>query len=370
MFKTSPDMSEAAHYEVDNLVRGRNVNYPDVPVAASDSAQTRGLPLDMDTIRQFSFGHLDRSTPSQRPSTSGGPANTVDFAARRDAWRQETRDDLDFPLPSLTKQTIYYDFPAPGSLPTPDSCHSSPRDFLPLRKDSLAPSSIADSESESIIDVNMSALQMEIGMAIGSPTQAPAAWQAQGYPHAYNPLPEPMGMPMDGRDALPTPKHKSKWKVFGGLFGGRKQSPQTQNFYQLRSDRTPTEDVHHTPTRGWTVSEQPNKQKPGVQRSQTAPKRFNMQQIRDDNPEIFIDESRVKEDVAQPRTPGGGLLNIDIPDVHMERYSVMFGSLLGNPSESTPSLLMRRQATLERLKVVNEELALKVCFVYTLLESF
>jgi hypothetical protein len=56
-------------------------------------------------------------------------------------------------------------------------------------------------------------------------------------------------------------------------------------------------------------------------------------------------------------------LDVDIPSIHMERYSVMFGSSLQKPpgSSSSSSLLARRQATLDKLKTVNEALALKVC---------
>jgi hypothetical protein len=51
------------------------------------------------------------------------------------------------------------------------------------------------------------------------------------------------------------------------------------------------------------------------------------------------------------------LLNVDIPDVQMERYSVMFGSLLGKGG-SWQTLLARRSKHLEMLKTQKEE----VCF--------
>ncbi|OCL08230.1 hypothetical protein AOQ84DRAFT_376953 [Glonium stellatum] len=54
-----------------------------------------------------------------------------------------------------------------------------------------------------------------------------------------------------------------------------------------------------------------------------------------------------------PRTLGPGLmLDVDIPDIQMERYSVMFGSLL-RPDRSS-SLFIRRQANPEKLKPLNE----------------
>jgi len=355
-------MSEAVDQYAGIRVRGRNTDFPDVPTNASDTAQTpQGRPLDLATIRQFSFAQLERSTSQERPSTSGGLTHSTDFdfTVKRDAWKRETRDDLDFPLPSYTKQTIFYDFPRPGSLFTLDS--GSPGSFLPPRKDSLAPSSIA--ESDGVIEVNMSALQMEIGMAIGSPTQAPAAWQSYSYQQQnYSPSPD---MSLESRVTPQPMKPKSKWKMFGGLFGGKKQTVQAQNFYQLRPERTPVEENHQAPIRGWTTSEEhAAKQKPNVLRSHTAPDRFDMHYHSTETPEIVVDGSRVEES-TQVGSQAAGLLGVNIPDIQMERYSVMFGSLLER-SESTPSLLARRQATLERLKVVNDELAQKVSMTISL----
>lgn len=54
---------------------------------------------------------------------------------------------------------------------------------------------------------------------------------------------------------------------------------------------------------------------------------------------------------------GGLMLNVDIPSIEMERYSVMFGSVLQKPaSASSSALLARRQATLQKLKSVAESL--------------
>ena len=53
----------------------------------------------------------------------------------------------------------------------------------------------------------------------------------------------------------------------------------------------------------------------------------------------------------------GPMLDVDIPDIQMERYSVMFGSLLRPDRPS--SLFLRRQANPEKLKPLNE-LSMKV----------
>lgn len=338
-------------------MRVRDTEFPSVPSTVSDAAQTQPLPLDMNIIRQFNFTQQDRSALPERPSTSGGPANTADFVARKDAWKRETRDDLDFPLPSHSKQVLFYDFPLPGGLPTPDS---SPKGLRPPRTDSLAPSSprpvFVDEE-----EVTMATQRMDIGMAIGSPTQAPPSWQPQFYGQSYSPSPDPTEMSIDA-NIQPQPKQKSKWKVFGGLFSGKKHTAQAQNFYQLQTERSPEPVRANQPIRGWTTVEaSTEKKKPDVQRANTAPNRYHSPREYDENPEIVIDGSRVEENV-ETQTPslGGRLLDVDIPNVEMERYSIMFGSLLDKSSKSTPSLLIRRQATLEKLKMVNEELAIKV----------
>jgi hypothetical protein len=54
------------------------------------------------------------------------------------------------------------------------------------------------------------------------------------------------------------------------------------------------------------------------------------------------------------------LLDINIPDVKMDRYSVMFGNLLQSSSNRSSSLLIRRQGNAEKLKPLNE-LSAKVC---------
>lgn len=64
---------------------------------------------------------------------------------------------------------------------------------------------------------------------------------------------------------------------------------------------------------------------------------------------------------TSPRTNGEKpLLDVDIPTVHMERYSVMFSGLLQGNSNRQSSLLQRRQGNSEKLKPLNE-LSVKVC---------
>lgn len=48
------------------------------------------------------------------------------------------------------------------------------------------------------------------------------------------------------------------------------------------------------------------------------------------------------------------LLDVSIPDVKMDRYSVMFGNLLQSTSDRSSSLLVRRQVNAEKVKPLKE----------------
>ncbi|KAI9645285.1 hypothetical protein NHQ30_006020 [Ciborinia camelliae] len=69
--------------------------------------------------------------------------------------------------------------------------------------------------------------------------------------------------------------------------------------------------------------------------------------------EVEVLQSYPKVSLERPK------LDIALPAVAMERYSVMFGDILPSPSTTTSPLLERRQATLDRLKNVEQELATK-----------
>ncbi|KAF2006900.1 hypothetical protein P154DRAFT_517358 [Amniculicola lignicola CBS 123094] len=66
-------------------------------------------------------------------------------------------------------------------------------------------------------------------------------------------------------------------------------------------------------------------------------------------PQIFLDG---KSQATSPRSIGGGLLDVEIPSITMDRYSVMFSDVL-KPGNRSSSLLMRRQGT-DRLKPLNQ----------------
>ena len=364
--KTTPGPKLVRIHGTGGGVRGRDIEFPRAPVRVSDQAQAR--PLDINTIRQFNFNQEGATAAVElplRPSTASGPGNSLNSSARWNADRRETQDDLCFGI-SHEKTTIFYDFPLPGSLPTPT--HSPRESSLPPRNSSLPRSFTPDSAE---MGRHMEIPQMEIGMALGSPTHHPAVWQPQSIHQVRSPSPDTFQESVDDRVPPITPaKQRSKWKMFGGLFGGnRKQNPAiTQNFYQLQPDDSQAntekhqlaDDVPKESLNGRTNSERKaSKKKPDVKRSNTAPIVAEPPPTTGQgNPEILLDGHQISD--PEQKEQGGLMLDVAIPSVEMERYSVMFGSLLQKQPSSTSSLLARRQATLDRLKTANEELILKV----------
>ncbi|KAH8587560.1 hypothetical protein B0O99DRAFT_694328 [Bisporella sp. PMI_857] len=352
--------------------QGRDNQLPSEPIHVSDDAQAK--PNDRNR-RQFDFYSRDRGELPERPSTSGGPS--AKSSMRKNAGKRETKDDLYFNAHG--KGTNFYNFPLPGALPTPAVTPKSapaPLEFFPLRR-SVTPESI---DARPVAKMDMQDQQdAEIGMALGSPAHPPSTWRPQPDPR-YRTISPEQDMSQDGWATPPVaakPKG-SRWKMLGGLFGGGKKNCEPQAFYQLQPEPTHQVTVEvgqvtfeeleqRSKPRGRTrtISERKTeKKKPEMNRSNTTPLSFNSQSNRlPRTPEITLDGGPVKDNMVSSQKYGskGGLLDVDIPTTQLERYSVMFGSVLQNSSSGTSSsaLLARRQATLDKLKTVNEELALK-----------
>lgn len=217
-------------------------------------------------------------------------------------------------------------------------------------------------------------------MALGSPSHPPNftdTWKSQ---NAVRPskdshhIASPRASRSSSVDTFDMPvsrKPTGKWKLFG-LFG-RKQSNQSvpavtiSDPNGLYGTNRPEETAAasqaslssglRSPTRSNTTSSRkPPKYTPIVVRSQTMPlgvkadayeKPRGREKRRDGNfgrIPIALDKAVESCPAAKP------LLNVEIPDVRLERYSVMFGSVLN----SNPSLLSRRQANVQKLKSVDD----------------
>lgn len=188
----------------------------------------------------------------------------------------------------------------------------------------------------------------------------------------------PMPRPDRQREALeladankPLKRKPSRWNILGGWFG-KKAVPQaaaTTPIYQMRDDSKPrshhkekvmigTESLgvvpkgkdhnHRSRSSSTRLTKTKGGIKPTFRRTRTAPTPH--------PPELRANPSS-KGSSADNTFPklqldGQPMLTVDIPDIQLDRYSVMFGGLLQpkSPATSQPSLLVRRQAHLENVR--------------------
>ena len=225
-------------------VRGRDAEFPGAPIRVPGYAQPKVI--DIAATRPFEPSQMERNKLPERPSTSGGPA--ANSSMRRNGEKRETKDDLHFnPRGAAGSGTTFYNFPLPGSLPTPSS---TPRSSPPVRTSSLPRSDTPDSMDGRTANLNVP--QMEIGMALGSPTHQPTNWQTHApfESTARNETPDSLDTYVDNEShvAAPAKQKTSKWKIFGGLFGGAKKNPggSPQAFYQLQPEGSSCSDECRT----------------------------------------------------------------------------------------------------------------------------
>lgn len=250
-----------------------------------------------------------------------------------------------------------------------------------------------------------------IGLALGSPGQSPlpplppddrnVGVCQKSDPHltckSPNDVPGALGTITEIDGGQQGIKRKgSRWKTFGSFFG-RKDSatraPENSSFYQLdnipeqglgrqhiahnyletnalrrkradssRSNRTGTDSSNST-TRG---------ENSGLLRKSSSrrkvPRRKQIEEIKPETLRLHSASSahaNVENLQAAPlmpptalRQPGASLLQVEIPNVELERYSVMFGDVLDSKPQAKihpktqPSLMIRRQGHVEELQAV------------------
>ncbi|KAF2967430.1 hypothetical protein GQX73_g6133 [Xylaria multiplex] len=296
---------------------------------------------------------------ADRPSTSGGPGS-----------KKVAKNDFKFDK-RVSRDDFYL-----GQLPTPDS---SPK-TTPIRQFTSGTNNWGMAYPATEIRDG------GIGMALGSPTQAPNfsdTWNMQNSartrknshpimtPPASRGRSRSRSSSVDTFDMPVSRKPSGKWKLFN-IFA-RKQSDQSvpavsisdpNGLYgtnrpeeaAITSQAQPS-DSRNTARSNTTGSRKAPKHKPIVVRSQTMP--LNVQVDKYDRKprlgEMQVDTKFGRIPIDLDTSPESGLvakplLNVEIPDVRLERYSVMFDGVL----RSNPSLLSRRQATMPKLKSIDD----------------
>lgn len=304
-----------------------------------------------------------------------------------------SRDDLALTLKGTNAKA--YHVPIRGRLPSPEYSprRESPQHVTMVR--TATPESMEAGETGVIA----------IGMALGSPTQMSA--QDNSAPAALSRTRRAMTSAADfseRQETQPDQQKTRKWGIFRSRSKRhRPADPSTQRSLTDNSNASSTS----VATRGhrsnsYTRNQQAQqemlkktpKHKPIVIRSQTDPttpgrsefreppierkspkepkskdtksgglgRKVSLRGIRGDRARRAMES---KESVLPPPSPpppvpqlSGPLLDVEIPSIKMERYSIMFGGVLESQNNSSSSsLLARRQATLDRLKTLNDEIS-------------
>ncbi|KAB5576539.1 hypothetical protein GE09DRAFT_1096163 [Coniochaeta sp. 2T2.1] len=256
-----------------------------------------------------------------------------------------------------------------GGLPTPES--SPEMNYATLSSPLTLPPRVHTPDT-------LSSGEIQIGMAIGSPSHPPDAlpWESQTGFQSRQPL-----TPPDLYQTTAAPVHRQKTqrrKLFGGLFGSRKkEEPSRASLETTESSSATTTSMasqpfgESTPTRSYTVADRKApKYQPIVVRSNTLPvvespaseprRRWNkpqgsqlaVEQKPDHEQTNYLSPNPTPSTYTLGSSP---LLDIEIPSIKMERYSIMFSNVL-NQQATSSSLLARRQATLDRLKTINDKI--------------
>lgn len=313
--------------------------------------------------------------PPARPSTSGGPnakaSAFLGFPTISPAKDQKMSiDDMSLNKSWSNKGLQPYKTGVIGG-------HSAASGARGAISDTFSPPSAV--RERILSPVTLSSADTPIGMALGSPAHPPETWETWRprelpssqpplvVPDLFEPFPEP-----------PVQRQKTqRRKLFGNLFGSRKASEPTGKGNREFSDSnaslsTTSPGTHHeesTFTRTKTVADRKiPKHKPIIIRSNT----FSQPYVdtfdhdwRSGRVAGGIDAPKTAAAISVPPTAAepldsssvaGSFLNVEIPSIKMERYSIMFGSVLDKTDSSSSSLLARRQATLERLKTINERI--------------
>ncbi|KAK0391127.1 hypothetical protein NLU13_0629 [Sarocladium strictum] len=319
-------------------------------------------------------------TLTERPRTSSGPESRKSRGKTDPSQHLRSRDDT-FLVDMVTKGTAQrsYHIPIRGKAPSPDASPDSRSDSPPRTAivRTTTPDSLVESAENDLVT---------IGMALGSPSHPPYSGKPTWRPkqvtramtaNAIVPVPEPAPQIQPTREE-PLPKGKSrKWGIFGRSKSTKRSRSGTASAASPPSTTQEQFGISSPPQANFMKQEipravaSPPRSKPLVTRSHTAPLIGEVPTSRKVNAGNSYQTAQVarKPLPHQPATDGfrptppvkasgdkakSQLLNVDIPSIEMERYSVMFGSVLQS-NHGTSSLLARRQATLEKLRMLKDE---------------
>ena len=323
---------------------------------------------------------IDPNSLRDSPRTDGDISQPVFIAT--DA---QPRDDLYTLQSGHTARPI--ERPRTASSPHRRPDHT-PSTQLPQTRESPVPSLNLHIPRQSHVVYDAEGRQQEvvIGMALGSPSQnpLPPLPQDANLRDNYHALSPQTSAPEEQLyQAKDMHRQKGKWKGLGGLFSKKSASMPVSPASPLYTAQTTAHGTGHRqiqphalalsheshsglqtgmPRTGRELTQDSPRPlrvplskyanlKPEMQRSHTTP--VFQPERHTPTPPPPPKDAVFEDIVVQSPIATSPLLEVEIPSVTMDRYSVMFGSVL-QPRQ--PSLLVRRQAQLEKLKNLDEEL--------------
>ncbi|KAL4723427.1 hypothetical protein ACLX1H_009924 [Fusarium chlamydosporum] len=343
-----------------------------------------------------------RQIPLRRGSFTADRSDTKSFSSYSFDNKRQSRDDLALILKSSKKGNVTaFHIPIYGRPPSPDlSPRTSSLSRTTLVRTST-PDSIGDAAETGVIAV------------------VPAPWNPQNRAmNAAVDAPEPTPEPESKPTQEPIEDNEQKPRKWG-IFRSKSKRTRPEKPQRSLTDSNASTTSLASSALPSTISGEPSsrrtpKHKPIVLRSQTDPIVHEPVEITEESPlsvqtpsEVTISPSKIgKEKVTTPgkapketkpkESASGGmgrkmslrafrgdsskkraqraaippsspppmpaiprtLLDVEIPNIKMDRYSVMFNSVLQPPQQgSASSLLARRQANLDHLKMVKNAIA-------------
>ncbi|KAJ9207635.1 hypothetical protein C8Q69DRAFT_212980 [Paecilomyces variotii] len=222
---------------------------------------------------------------------------------------------------------------------------------------------LANQQLDAVADESM------IGIALGSPRLA------SSYIETTKESPDQDAIasvktgdtPTGDTPRTPLRRKPSKWKKIGSLFKGKQSAPRSRSpFYQVEVTEEDRQDsAFETKLQSESVLRLDGADvKKGSRRERMTQVMQSPQEIQYDfsDQRESNDEQQEEWPIINSTTEKSSdytaaepvpFLHVDIPDIHMERYSIMFGNVLGNDQSSR--LLARRSKTLESLAVPGTE---------------
>lgn len=147
-----------------------------------------------------------------------------------------------------------------------------------------------------------------IGIALGSPRLV----ESQMYSHVRD----------DSYCSTAGQRHdsgKSRWRKIGSLFKTKRTFAPSQPFYQVRANND------------WPLQESAHSVNADEQETIQQPPKEEWPRPKSELRNHDTHNSRIKPDATSSSADSSPRLQVDIPSVQMERYSVMFSGLLGKP---------------------------------------